>query len=106
MQELTPNALFTWLRSDKPKPLLLDVREPWEFEICHLQGARLMPMSTVSAQINTLDEEAAIVVICHHGMRSHHVALLLEHQGFTHIYNLEGGINRWAAEIDPTMPVY
>jgi rhodanese-related sulfurtransferase len=106
MQELAPQALSVWLRSDKPKPILLDVREPWEFEIGHLEGAQLMPMSTVSAQMSALDEEADIVVICHHGMRSQHVGAFLEHQGFKHIYNLEGGMDRWAAEVDPKMPVY
>lgn len=106
MQDLTPQALYSWLHSDQPKPLLLDVREPWEFDICHLADAQLMPMSTISTQYMTLNESAEIVVICHHGMRSQHVGLFLARQGFTHIYNLEGGVERWAAEIDSTMARY
>jgi rhodanese-related sulfurtransferase len=106
MQELLPEALSLWLCSDRPKPILLDVREPWEFEICHVEGAQLMPMSMLSTQISALDEEAEIVVICHHGMRSQHVGMFLERHGFAHIYNLQGGMDRWAAEVDPTMPVY
>lgn len=106
LRTLSPQALSEWLHSDQTQPILLDVREPWEFEICHLEGARLIPLSRLSAQSTTLDEDAAIVVICHHGIRSQHAGLFLEQQGFKHIYNLAGGIAQWSREIDPAMPVY
>lgn len=106
MQTLSPQDLSDWLHSDKIKPILLDVREPWEFDICHLKEARLMSLSNLSVQSATLDKNAFIVLICHHGIRSQQASLFLERQGFKHIYNLEGGIARWALDIDPAMPVY
>lgn len=107
MQHLRPAELKAWL--DDPargKPLLLDVREGWEYERCHIQGARLLPMSVISRQVGELDREAETVVICHHGVRSFHVARFLEQNGFTRVINLTGGVDAWAKEVDPAMPTY
>lgn len=87
-------------------PLLLDVREPWEFQTCHLEGALLMPMNTVPARQQELDPDLEIVCICHHGARSMAVAAFLERQGFTHVTNLTGGIHAWATQVDASMPTY
>ncbi|WP_256077958.1 rhodanese-like domain-containing protein [Massilia sp. YIM B04103] len=107
MQHLTAPELADWLAdSGRPAPFLLDVREGWEFETCHIAGSTLMPMNTVPARVNELDEEAAIVCICHHGARSMQVAAWLEHYGFSNITNLTGGIHAWAVQVDSAMPKY
>ena len=88
------------------KPLLLDVREPWEFQICRLPGSLLMPMQTVPARHTELDADADTVVICHHGARSLQAALFLERAGFARLYNLSGGLDAWARTVESSMPVY
>lgn len=86
--------------------VLLDVREPWEYELCHIDGSISIPMSEITTRINELNPDAKTVVICHHGMRSLQVAQFLETNGFQQIYNMEGGIDAWALEIDNTMERY
>jgi rhodanese-related sulfurtransferase len=86
--------------------VLLDVREPWEFEICHLEGALPMPMASVPARVGELDPAREIVVICHHGGRSAQVGMFLERQGFARVINLAGGVAEWAARVDPAMAQY
>lgn len=87
--------------------VLLDVREPWEYEAAHIQGSTPMPMGEVpSRAFQELDPEARIVTICHHGVRSINVAVWLRNQGFENAQSLRGGIDAWAAEVDPTMPRY
>ena len=87
--------------------VLLDVREPWEYAAAHIQGSTLMPMGDVpSRAFQELDPEARIVTICHHGVRSINVAVWLRNQGFEHAQSLRGGIDAWAADVDPTMPRY
>lgn len=87
-------------------PLLLDVREPWEFALCHIAGATSMPMASVPGRAEELDPDAEIVVVCHHGVRSAQVCMFLERQGFTQVINLSGGVAAWADEVDPAMPRY
>jgi rhodanese-related sulfurtransferase len=107
MQNLAPADLARRLaQADNPAPLLLDVREPWEFAHAHIAGSLPMPMASVPARIEELDPDAEIVVICHHGMRSAQVAMFLERQGFPNVFNLVGGVAAWAAEVDPAMPRY
>jgi len=107
MQHLRPAELKAWLDDpERPKPLLLDVREGWEFERCHLQGVTLLPMSTIPTRVGELDPQRETVVICHHGVRSFHVARFLEHNGFDRVINLTGGVDAWAKEVDPAMPTY
>ena len=107
MNQLRAPALAAWLADDsRSKPLLLDVREGWEFELCRLDGAQLMPMQTIPARCHELDPNQTIVVICHHGMRSQQVGRFLESQDFTDIHNLVGGVAAWAEEVDPQMPRY
>ena len=107
MQQISPEQLQAWLSDPaRSKPVLVDVREPWEFEICHLADARLMPMNTIPARLAELDADADTVVICHHGARSMQVAMFLQQQGFTNLYNLAGGVAAWARQVDPAMPGY
>lgn len=106
MQQISARQLADWMTGEARKPFLLDVREPWEYELCHLADSLPMPMNTVPTRLGELDAEADIVVICHHGMRSMQVAMFLEQNGFGSIYNLAGGINAWAHEVDTSMNKY
>ena len=85
---------------------LVDVREPWELNICSMPDAISVPMRAIPARYLELPKDQEIVVMCHHGVRSQQVANYLERQGFTRLNNLVGGINAWAHEIDPKMPTY
>jgi rhodanese-related sulfurtransferase len=106
--EITPQA-YAQLRATpaNPSPILLDVREPWEFQHVHLPGSLLMPMGDVPSRAHAeLDPDAPIVVLCHHGQRSLSVAMWLRNQGFDHAQSLAGGIDAWSRQIDPTHPRY
>lgn len=106
MHTLSAVQLQQWLHSDKPRPVLLDVREPWEVNICHIDGSINIPMQQIPERLQELDDETDIVCICHHGMRSAQVAMFLERHGFTRLHNLTGGVAAWAASVDPSMPQY
>lgn len=107
MQQMTAQQVADWLADpSREQPVLLDVREPGEYQICHIPGSRLMPMQTVPTQQTELDPDAPIVCICHHGMRSMAVAAFLEKNGFTQVTNMSGGIDAWARQVDPGMPKY
>ncbi len=107
MEHLTPRQLAAWLADPaRPRPLLLDVREPWEYDLCRLPEARLVPMGQLLQQLAALPADRETVVICHHGIRSYQAARILERQGFRAVYNLTGGLDAWAREVDPAMPTY
>lgn len=107
MQNITAPELAIWLADEtRAKPVLLDVREPWEFQTCHIEGALPMPMQTVPERMQELDEDAPIVCICHHGARSMAVAAFLERQGYKQTINLDGGVHAWALQVDNGMPTY
>ena len=106
MRQMTARDLHTWLQKAGEAPLLLDVREPWEFHICRIEGSRLLPMRHVVASLDALDPHRETVVICHHGIRSQQVALYLEHRGFSRVINLTGGVAAWARDVDPGMATY
>jgi rhodanese-related sulfurtransferase len=105
VNHITPEQLQRRL-GDGEAPLLLDVREPWEFRICRIPGSMLMPMGSVASRYTELDRDAVTVVICHHGSRSMHVAMFLENAGFARLYNLTGGVDAWARVVEASMPVY
>ena len=105
--QLQPVELKAWLNDpSRSAPLLLDVREPQEFEYCRIEGSVLMPMGQVPARQSELKPEQEVVVICHHGIRSMQVARFLEHAGFASVYNLQGGVDAWSREVDAKMPKY
>jgi rhodanese-related sulfurtransferase len=106
MDQITPRQLDDWLKTSDSTPQLLDVREPWEYAICRIQGAELLPMRQIPTSMEQIARDRPVVVICHHGIRSQQVALYLEHQGFAEVMNLNGGVARWARDVDPTMPTY
>ncbi|PWF41319.1 rhodanese-like domain-containing protein [Massilia glaciei] len=90
----------------RARPLLLDVRENWEFATCQIAGSVQIAMNMIPARIEELDDEAEVVCICHHGARSMQVAAFLERAGFADVTNLTGGIHAWAVQVDPAMPTY
>ena len=95
------------LRLRQPQaPLLLDVREPHELEISHLDGAVLIPLGHLAARLSELDSAREMVVFCKAGTRSARALELLVSAGFRRIKNLRGGINAWAEAVDPSLPVY
>jgi len=106
MQQMTPTQLRDHLETASSMPQLIDVREPWEFDICAIDNSILIPMGQIPAKIDTLDPAQEIVVICHHGIRSANVCRYLEHQGFEQMINLAGGVDAWAKDIDIDMAVY
>ena len=106
MQSITVDQLKERLEQREEKPLLLDVREPWEFAICHIDGSRLLPMREIPNAVDDLDNEQEIVVICHTGVRSLQVCYYLQHEGFAKVMNLTGGVHAWATTIDSQMPTY
>jgi adenylyltransferase/sulfurtransferase len=86
--------------------LLLDVREPFEWEITHIEGARLIPLGELPARLRELDGHADIVAYCHSGVRSVRAVEILRAAGFARARSLRGGINAWAAEVEPELPRY
>jgi rhodanese-related sulfurtransferase len=86
---------------------LIDVREPHEHAIAHIEGAELLPLSRADAWLETLPRDEEIVFFCHVGGRSAQVAgYLANQQGFTQVANMLGGIDDWSARIDPSVPRY
>jgi rhodanese-related sulfurtransferase len=107
MQQLSPQQLADWLADPaRAKPVVLDVREPWEVQICGIRDSLHMPMASVPARTDELDPDADIVVVCHHGARSFQVGVQLEAAGFRSVFNLSGGVDGWARQIEPGMPQY
>jgi rhodanese-related sulfurtransferase len=107
MQHITAPELAARLAAEGEQgPLLLDVRENWEFATCQIPGSVQIPMALVPIRISELDDNREIVCICHHGARSMQVAAFLERNGFTDVTNLTGGIHAWAVQVDGAMPRY
>lgn len=94
------------LRREAAGIVVLDVREPWEREICAIEPSVGIPLGQLPDRINTLQVDDTMVVVCHHGMRSLRATLWLREQGFPAVINLEGGIDAWADRIDRKMVRY
>ncbi len=109
--QISVEELATQLASADPGTLqLIDVREPHEWEIVHLDGFELLPLSqfeTWSGQISQrFDPNQETIVLCHHGMRSQHMCTWLVSQGFQQVKNVVGGIDAYAIRIDPSLRQY
>ena len=89
-----------------PALVVLDVREPHEYEIARIEGARLMPLRELAGRLRELDGRAEIVTHCHHGLRSLQAREILKGAGFANVRSLAGGIDAWACEVDPNVPRY
>jgi adenylyltransferase/sulfurtransferase len=103
--ELEPAELEAWLATGRPVDLV-DVREPSEWEVCRLPGARLAPLSEFGDHLGSFDPGREVVLYCHHGVRSMTALRRLQGAGLTRLRSLAGGIDRWSAEIDPEVPRY
>lgn len=106
--EITPKDVATRLKSGE-RLVLLDVREPQEFAICRIEGSELVPMNTVPAELQRLEalaDNADLIALCHHGVRSLQVAYWLRQQGVENCFSMSGGIDQWSLEIDPAVPRY
>lgn len=88
------------------KFVLVDVREPWEYNIAKIQGAQLIPLGSLGAEYKKLDPTVEIIIHCHKGMRSMDATQFLLQQGFKNVKNLTGGISAWSMLIDPSVPQY
>lgn len=107
MKLISAAELALWLADgQRAPPVLLDVREPWEMQICNIPGSQAIPMQQIPSRFNTIDPEQPVVCVCHHGGRSAQVAMFLQRQGYADVYNLAGGVDAWARQVDPKMPVY
>jgi rhodanese-related sulfurtransferase len=104
IKDLTPKQFKDYLLDDEV--ILVDVREQWEFDICQIKGAILIPMGEIAISYENLDKDSKIALYCHSGVRSMHVADFLLSKDFDSVANLQGGIDAWAQEIDTTVERY
>lgn len=106
LPELTPEALQTRLQ-EGPAVQLVDVRQPEEYDFCHIEGSRLIPLGDLPGRVEELATDKQVVLICHHGVRSMQALAYLQHRhGLTNLLNLRGGIHAWSLRVDPSVPVY
>ncbi len=103
--EVTPREVKDMLTRSE-KFLFVDVREQWEYDASHIEGSVLIPLGQISANLARLEAADELVLFCHHGMRSLDAAAWLRSQGVEGARSMSGGIDRWAAEIDPSVPRY
>jgi rhodanese-related sulfurtransferase len=106
--EITPQQIKQRLDSGE-KIALIDVREPSEFQQTRIAGAELIPVRSIPAELSRLEaqsDDAALIVFCHHGVRSLNVVNWLRQQGISECQSMAGGIDRWSLEIDPSVPRY
>lgn len=102
--EITASELFDELAAPQP-PLLIDVRNPWEHEVARIEGSTLIPLDSLSSRLDEIGADRAVVVYCHHGMRSLMAAETLQQAG-REARSLQGGIDHWSRSIDPDVPRY
>jgi adenylyltransferase/sulfurtransferase len=105
VQQLSPSEVAARLASDTP-PVILDVREQWEYDLAHLADSTLIPLNTIPTQGKALDPSLEYAVLCHHGMRSEMAANWLAQNGFSRLINIDGGIDAWSLEVDASVPRY
>ncbi len=105
VERVTPTEVRARLERGE-RVLILDVREPLEHRIAHLDGAELVPLGALPEALDRFDRDDDIVVMCHHGIRSAMACDFLARSGFTRVRNLEGGIDRWSVDVDPSIPRY
>lgn len=107
LRQMTVQQLQAALSAgEETRPLMIDVREPWEWQLAHIEGSRHLPMGQIPSQAAELDKTHPTVVICHHGTRSLQVVAFLERMGFANLHNLQGGIDAWARGVDPAVKRY
>jgi adenylyltransferase/sulfurtransferase len=105
VRDITPRELTDRLRGGDPIDLL-DVREPYEWRIARIEGARLVPLRRIDAAASGLPRDRDLVLYCHHGFRSRAACDILVARGFQRVWSLSGGIARWSEEVDPSVATY
>jgi rhodanese-related sulfurtransferase len=103
--EITPAEVKAKLARGE-KFAFVDVREKWEYDTSRIEGSTLIPLRTISANVVALQGAGEVILFCHHGMRSLDAAAWLRSQGVESARSMSGGIDRWSAEVDPTVPRY
>ncbi len=106
MRQLSPLELQECLAGEASSLAFLDVRESWEYDICHILGSLHIPMGQIHTRLDELNAEQEWVVVCHHGIRSYQIAAYLHQNGFSKVINLEGGVDAWALQVDLDMTRY
>lgn len=112
--QVRPALLDAWLgqfNGDAAKPVVLDVREKWEYQVASVAPSDhfellCIPMGEITSRLNELDPDRPVACLCHHGARSMSVAAFLENRGFERVANITGGIDLWSRERDPSVPLY
>lgn len=106
--EISPSEAHAQLQR-REAAVLIDVREPEEFSLARIDNSRLIPMQSVPGELQRLEalaDEATLLILCHHGVRSLQVASWLRAQGIENCYSVSGGIDRWSLEVDASVPRY
>ncbi len=105
--QIAPAELAAW-RADAARaaPVIVDVREPWEFAHCRIEGSLSVPLRELPARVAELPRARDVVLVCHHGHRSNHAAAWLAQNGFASVHNLRGGVEAWAVDVEPQMRRY
>jgi len=110
ISQVRPADWNDWLQSQAARPLLLDVREPWELQTASIApddfDVVAIPMNEIPARLPELPPDRPIACLCHHGARSQRVAMFLAQQGWGDVANIAGGIDAWSQERDPGVPRY
>jgi len=110
VEQVRPADWDDWLQAQPARPVLLDVREPWEVQLASVRAGDFdllaVPMNQVPARLAELPADRPIACLCHHGVRSQQVALFLAQRGYGDVVNIAGGIAAWSREQDPSVPVY
>ena len=108
--QVRPSEFNAWLQEQVERPLVLDVREPWEVQVAGMPPGEFdllaIPMNQLPGRLQDLPQDRPIACLCHHGTRSNHVAMWLAQQGYTDVANIAGGIDAWSRERDPGVPRY
>lgn len=109
-RRLAVGELQAFAQAQPQGAVLLDVRQPWELALACLRLPQLqpldIPMHELPARLHELPQDRPILCLCHHGVRSAHVAAFLARQGFDDVINVEGGIDAWSLEVDAGVPRY
>src|SRR5207253_864801 len=108
--QVRPADFDQWLQEQPARPLLLDVREPWEVQTARVAPTEFdvvaIPMNEIPVRLAELPQDRPIACLCHHGARSLRVAMFLAQQGYSDVANVAGGIDAWSRERDPGIPLY
>ena len=108
--QVRPADWNDWLQAQPARPLVLDVREPWEVQTASVRADDFdllaIPMNEIPARLAELPTDRPIACMCHHGARSQRVAMFLAQQGYSDVTNIAGGIEAWSRERDPGVPRY